>query len=198
MNIILASGSPRRRELLKMIVDEFEVMVSECEERITKSSPAEVTKELSMQKAEAVVCEIQAGKSDHLSDDFLVIGADTVVSVDGKILGKPADKENAREMICALQGRSHEVYTGVTLCCVQGTKCRNVSFAVDTKVYVAKMSEEEIEEYISTKEPYDKAGGYGIQGLFGKFVEKIDGDYNNVVGLPVQRLYREMKELLGL
>ena len=116
------------------------------------------------------------------------------VKIDGKILGKPADKEEAREMIYKLQGKSHMVYTGVTVIAKSGDMVSASSFAEGTKVNVAPMTENEIEAYISTDEPYDKAGAYGIQGLFGKFIEGIKGDYFNVVGLPVHRLYEELKK----
>ena len=129
----------------------------------------------------------------HL-EEGIIIGADTVVSIDGKILGKPADTEEAREMIYKLQGKSHMVYTGVTVIAKSGDMVSASSFAEGTKVNVAPMTENEIEAYISTDEPYDKAGAYGIQGLFGKFIEGIKGDYFNVVGLPVHRLYEELKK----
>ena len=116
------------------------------------------------------------------------------VKIDGKILGKPADKEEAREMIYKLQGKSHMVYTGVTVIAKSDDMVSASSFAEGTKVNVASMTENEIEAYISTEEPYDKAGAYGIQGLFGKFIEGIEGDYFNVVGLPVHRLYEELKK----
>ena len=116
------------------------------------------------------------------------------VKIDGKILGKPADTEEAREMIYKLQGKSHMVYTGVTVIAKSGDMVSASSFAEGTKVNVAPMTENEIEAYISTDEPYDKAGAYGIQGLFGKFIEGIKGDYFNVVGLPVHRLYEELKK----
>ena len=116
------------------------------------------------------------------------------VKIDGKILGKPADKEEAREMIYKLQGKSHMVYTGVTVIAKSDDMVSASSFAEGTKVNVAPMTENEIEAYISTEEPYDKAGAYGIQGLFGKFIEGIEGDYFNVVGLPVHRLYEELKK----
>ena len=183
--MILASGSPRRKELLQMLEVPFEVLVSDTEEVITKNEPAEVTKELSYQKAMAVAGHVEEG---------IIIGADTVVSIDGKILGKPADTEEAREMIYKLQGKSHMVYTGVTVIAKSGDMVSASSFAEGTKVNVAPMTENEIEAYISTDEPYDKAGAYGIQGLFGKFIEGIKGDYFNVVGLPVHRLYEELKK----
>lgn len=186
--MILASGSPRRKELLQMLEVPFEVLVSDTEEVITKNEPAEVTKELSYQKAIAVAGQVEEG---------IIIGADTVVSIDGKILGKPADKEEAREMIYKLQGKSHMVYTGVTVIAKSDDMVSASSFAEGTKVNVAPMTENEIEAYISTEEPYDKAGAYGIQGLFGKFIEGIEGDYFNVVGLPVHRLYEELKKLIS-
>ena len=187
--MILASGSPRRKELLQMLEVPFEVLVSDTKEVITKNEPAEVTKELSYQKAMAVAGQVEEG---------IIIGADTVVSIDGKILGKPADKEEAREMIYKLQGKSHMVYTGVTVIAKSGDMVSASSFAEGTKVNVAPMTENEIEAYISTDEPYDKAGAYGIQGPFAIHIEKINGDYNNVVGLPISRLYHEINNFSGL
>ncbi|MCR5691113.1 MAG: Maf family protein, partial [Eubacterium sp.] len=150
--------------------------------------PAEITKNLASQKARAVASECkEKGK-------VLIIGADTVVAVDGQILGKPKDKKEAKAMMEALSARSHEVFTGVSLLYVEDGKIKEEkSFAEKTQVMVAALSEEEIKAYIDTEEPYDKAGGYGIQGLFGKHIEGICGDYNNVVGLPVHRIYQEIK-----
>lgn len=184
--LILASQSPRRQELLAMLGLPFEVMVSDTDETITQTNPAKVVEKLSVRKAEAVA---------HQVTDGVVIGADTVVSVDEKILGKPKDKEEAREMITLLQGRSHMVYTGVT---IQDTREEGqiCTFSVGTRVNVAPMDEKEIEVYIASEEPYDKAGAYGIQGLFGKFIEGIEGDYYNVVGLPVHRLYKELNKFM--
>lgn len=183
--IVLASKSPRRQELLGMLGIPFEVKVSDTEEIITHTDPAKVTEELSLQKAEAVAREIT---------EAIVIGADTVVAVDDKILGKPKDKEDARAIIHLLQGRSHMVYTGVTIL-VKGNDVQHIeTFSEGTKVKVATMSEEEIETYIASEEPYDKAGAYGIQGIFSKFIEGIEGDYFNVVGLPVHHLYQKLRE----
>ena len=120
------------------------------------------------------------------------------VKIDGKILGKPADTEEAREMIYKLQGKSHMVYTGVTVIAKSGDMVSASSFAEGTKVNVAPMTENEIEAYISTDEPYDKAGAYGIQGPFAIHIEKINGDYNNVVGLPISRLYHEINNFSDL
>lgn len=184
--IILASQSPRRRELLQLLGIPFEIVVSTEEEIITSTNPAEVTEELSLQKAAAVARKIEEG---------IVIGADTVVSVDEKILGKPKDKEDARAMIRLLQGRSHMVYTGVSLVDAIGVQ-ETVRFHVGTKVRVANMTDAEIEEYICSQEPYDKAGSYGIQGMFSKFIEGIEGDYFNVVGLPIHALYQAVKHMI--
>lgn len=186
--IILASGSPRRKELLGMICGEFEVIVSDCEEIVTGTVPEEVTKELSRQKAEAVAKNIP---------DAIIIGADTVVSVDGEILGKPNDRAEAYDMLKRLSGRTHQVSTGVTLIRTgeTGEMDYHHSFAETTIVRVARLAEEELHAYLDTDEPYDKAGAYGIQGMFGKHIPGIEGDYNTVVGLPVYRLYQKLKKL---
>lgn len=186
-NIILASASPRRRELLERAGISFNVCPSQGEEQITVSDPAEVVEELSEQKAREVFLKTEG--------DILVIGADTVVAVNGKILGKPKDQEEARQMLRSIQGGSHEVYTGVTLLDREEGQERQRTFHVMTKVVFYPMSEEEIQRYVDTKEPLDKAGAYGIQGKAGIFVKEIRGDYNNVVGLPVARLYQELKEM---
>ncbi len=164
----------------------FEIKVSDTDEIVTDTDPAAVTIELSRQKAAAVAA---------LIDEGIVIGADTVVAWRGEILGKPKDREQAVRMITDLQGGAHMVYTGVTLWVKDGEGESHHSFAEGTKVRVAAMSAREIEDYVQSGEPYDKAGGYGIQGVFGKYVEGIEGDYYNVVGLPVHRLYEELKKL---
>lgn len=192
VSLILASGSPRRSELMHMITDEFTVLVSECEEVVTSIDPIQVTMELSKQKAEAVAL-------NHMElKNVLLIGADTVVSVDHCILGKPEDRADAYRMISSLEGRSHQVTTGVTLLWVneKGMVERNESFSETTRVNVVSMADNEINEYLDTDEPYDKAGAYGIQGKFGKFIKSIEGDYYNVVGLPVQKLYKKIKDFL--
>ncbi len=192
-SVILASGSPRRRELLAMLFDEFEVIVSDCEETVASQDPEKVTEELALQKAEAV-----AGSLSLCADPVLVIGADTVVSIEGKILGKPADRQQAADMLRMLSGKSHNVSTGVALIGLDaGVQTWNKSFSETTVVTVAELSEEEIMSYVNTNEPYDKAGAYGIQGMFGKHIQGIGGDYNNVVGLPVHRLYQELKAYLN-
>ena len=192
--IILASGSPRRRELLAMLGVPFIIKTSDAEEVMTGTDPSEVTEELSRQKAEAVVAD-HMPCAETKGGSFIIIGADTVVSVDGRILGKPENREMAKEMISDLQGRSHMVYTGVTLLRIHDDEKEYVTFSEGTRVNVAPMSESEILSYIDTDEPYDKAGGYGIQGIFAKYIEGIEGDYFNVVGLPVHRLYEALKEM---
>lgn len=186
--IILASQSPRRRELLTQIGLEFEVHPAGGEEVITSTDPVEVVKSLSAQKAGAVKEELEE-QLKATKEEWLIIGADTIVVYDGKILGKPKDEEDAVRMLTMLQGNTHSVYTGVTLLERDG----QMSFAEETKVSMYPMTQEEINWYVGTREPMDKAGAYGIQGLCARFVKKIEGDYNNVVGLPVGRIYQEMK-----
>lgn len=186
MRIILASQSPRRRELFEKLGVPFEVMVSEEEEKITSSDPKEVTCQLSGQKAQAIAIQMEDG---------IVVGADTVVALEGKILGKPKDREDAINMIGSLQGKTHTVYTGVTILKKEkGKIVDKITFSEETKVFVDSMSDEEIFDYVETEEPYDKAGGYGIQGVFSKYIERIEGDYFNVVGLPIHRVYAVMKK----
>lgn len=196
--IILASASPRRSELLRQAGMDFIVIPSKGEEVVTSTHPAEVVEELSLQKAREVAERILSGKEKEASDFSVVIGADTVVAADHKILGKPADHEDARKMITMLQGNVHQVYTGVTLI-VKDEKgnIRSRTFNECTDVDVCEMSYEEVEEYISTPEPYDKAGAYGIQGSFGVYIRGIRGCYYNVVGLPISRLCHELKEMLA-
>lgn len=201
MKIILGSASPRRRELLAQIGLEFEVLVSNVEEQVTSTVPYEVVEELSVQKAEGVLELLQEQEA------LLVIGADTIVACDGQILGKPKDAEDAKAMLRKLQGRAHEVYTGVTVLYVgksdveipgdeSALNVQRRTFHEATKVVFCPMSEEEISAYVATGDPLDKAGAYGIQGLCARYIQGIEGDYNNVVGLPVGRLYQEIKHWL--
>lgn len=186
--IILGSASPRRRELLAQIGIDFEVLVSSGEECYTSTEPDEIVKELAFAKAENVAAELETTKA------VLVIGADTIVVLDGKILGKPEDEEDAFRMLKHLQGRTHEVYTGTALLDFDENEERTViRHAEKTKVFVHEMDDDEIRRYIESGEPMDKAGGYGIQGRFAAYIDRIEGDYYNVVGLPVAYLYQEMK-----
>lgn len=198
--IILASASPRRSELLRQAGLEFIVIPSQGEEIITSTHPAEVVEELSLQKAQEVADRVLKEKEYAVPQDdggIVVIGADTVVAADHKILGKPADHKEAEAMIALLQGKVHQVYTGVTLIVTdQNCEMKTRTFHECTDVDVYPMTEEEIEEYISTPEPYDKAGAYGIQGSFGIYIKGIHGCYYNVVGLPIARLVHELKDIM--
>ncbi len=186
--LVLASQSPRRRELLSQVGIAFRVAPSTVEERITKTAPDEVVRELSFQKAEDVASREPEGT--------WVLGADTVVSLDGEILGKPADQEEAGEMLRRLSGRSHSVYTGVTLYKREAERIWSECFSEETRVTFYPMTEEEIRRYVATGDPLDKAGAYGIQGPAAAFIRCIDGDYNNVVGLPVAAVYQRWKEIV--
>jgi septum formation protein len=198
--IILASASPRRKELLEQIGVEFEICPAKGEEVVTKTDPAEVVLELSKQKAEEIAAGVLSYNESHpelvTPQDILVIGADTVVAYDGKILGKPQDEADARQTLAMLSGQVHSVFTGVTLVFIDKSgRTGEYAFFEKTDVSVYPMDEAEIARYVASGEPMDKAGSYGIQGRFASHIEKIDGDYNNVVGLPVARLYQELKRL---
>lgn len=198
--IVLASASPRRRELLEQIGIEFEVCPAKGEEVITQTAPEDVVCELSSQKAQEVAAGILTynDKTPECTtpQDILVIGADTVVAYQGKILGKPRDEEDAKQTLAMLAGQTHSVYTGVTLVFIDKTGRAGLkSFYEKTDVTVYPMDEAEIDCYVASAEPMDKAGSYGIQGRFAVYIEKIQGDYNNVVGLPLARLYQELKKL---
>ena len=183
--VILASASPRRQELIKLIFDNTEVLPAQCDETLPQDIGArEAVEYLSNIKNQATLNEVKG--------DCLIISADTVVAVNDEILGKPVDKDDARRMISLLSGRIHQVYTGVTL----SYKGKVKTFSEKTDVEFFPLTEEETEEYISTSEPYDKAGSYGIQGKAGLLIKGINGDYYNVVGLPVARLKRELQEFL--
>ncbi len=198
--IILASQSPRRKELLEQIGLEFEICPAKGEEVITKSIPEEVVMELSKQKAEEVASLVasfgEQNKDITTPADILVIGADTVVAYDGQILGKPKNEADAKRMLTMLSGNTHSVFTGVTLVLMDKSgKAGELVFYEKTDVVMHPMSEKEIEHYIATGEPMDKAGAYGIQGKCAIYIEKIEGDYNNVVGLPITRIYQELKKV---
>ena len=191
MEIILASGSPRRREILERLGVRFSVIVSDKEEKINNDTPEECVKRLAKMKAEDIFEQL---KNDG-EDDFLVIGADTVVALDGRILTKPKDAADAARMLKSLSGRTHQVYTGVFVAVSKNGKRENISFAERSDVFVSELLDSEILKYIATKEPFDKAGGYAVQGLFAPYIERIEGDYYNIVGLPLSRLFRELKKI---
>ena len=187
MKLILASASPRRKELLGKIGLEFEILPAKGEELVTKTLPWEVVEELSYQKAKEI--------ADMQAEECIVIGSDTIVAKDEQIMGKPADEADAFRMLSEISGNVHQVYTGVTLIRT-GAEPKVITFAEKTDVYLYPMSEKEIKAYIETKDPMDKAGAYGIQGDFAIHVKGIEGDYYNVVGLPIGKVYQELKQLL--
>lgn len=184
MNIILASASPRRREIMTKMGYDFRVVQADIDENTNAENVADAVCEIAKNKA-AAVAEKEKG---------LIIAADTVVSIDGKVLGKPKDREEAYDMLSLLSGKRHEVYTGV--CVTAGNK--TVVFSEKTSVFFRQLSVEEIQEYIKTGEPMDKAGAYGIQGAAALFVKKIDGDYLNVIGLPATHLYTVLSNEFGV
>ena len=185
MKYILASQSPRRKELLGRCKIEFTIEPAKGEEQMIGDSPEEIVQNLALAKAQEIA-------DQHRDQDVLVIGADTVVVYEEQILGKPQDKEELISMIRSLQGNTHKVYTGVALIHAQSGKVK--SFAEETKVRFFPMTEEEIISYEATGDGYDKAGGYVIQSEAAIFIAGIEGDYNNVVGLPIARLYRELQD----
>ena len=183
MQVILASQSPRRKELMGLFHIPFTVRVSDADESMDpKLSPAEAVGLVSRRKAEAVTRE----------GDDLVIAADTIVVCGGEILGKPKDTEDAYRMLRLLSGRDHQVMTGMTL--LRGEICRTVTEITD--IHFRELSDREIHAYIRTGEPMDKAGSYGIQGGAALFAQHLVGDYYNVMGLPVCRLSQLLRELI--
>ncbi|HHZ11158.1 MAG TPA: septum formation protein Maf [Acholeplasmataceae bacterium] len=183
MRIILGSGSARRKELMELLGYDFLVHIPRVEEKLSSyQDPLDYAEKLALKKGTATV---------SVYPDDLVICADTIVVAGEKILEKPKDKEDARRMMENLSGRDHMVITGVF---INFRNYRKV-FAEKTIVKIDKLSPEEIEAYISTKEPYDKSGGYAIQGIFGKHVRGIKGDFYNVMGLPINCVYREIKRI---
>ena len=190
--IILASASPRRRELMAQAGYEFEVQVSHKEETYSSETPDEIVKELALLKARDIA-------EQNAVEDLVVIGADTVVAYQGAILGKPKSKEDAFAMIQSFQGDKHQVYTGVAVLSYDAEGNETVvNHAVKTDVYVNAMTDEEIWKYIESDNVMDKAGSYGIQSGFAIHIEKIEGDYFNVVGLPISYIYNILKDIEGV
>ena len=183
---LLASQSPRRAELMRYITDEFEILPSDCDETVPDGiEPEEIPELLAARKALSV---------SRLKKDRLVIGCDTVVIIDGVILGKPHTPDRAISMLKTLSGRTHTVVSGVCIC----YKGKTMSFSQKTLVSFYELSEEEIRDYVQSCKPLDKAGAYGIQDKGGLFVREISGDYYNIVGLPVARLKREIDKLISI
>ncbi len=190
--IILASGSPRRKDILEQAGIPFEIILPTLSEEVTtESKPEEIVKDLSRKKAENVADMLQDAARE--AEDYLIIGADTVVACEGQILGKPHDEEDAFRMLSLLQDNVHQVYTGVTFVYNKIGERKIHSFHVATDVRMYPMNEEQIRGYIDTKEPLDKAGAYAIQGKCCVYIKEIKGEYNNVVGFPIAHICEEMK-----
>ena len=190
MKFILASKSPRRREILSSLGLKFDIITSEADESSPEKNPEKLVMTLAQRKGEAVVEKLKSEGKDI--SDTLIIACDTLVHFDGNILGKPRDRADAKNMLSMLSGKSHFVSSGLYLYC-------NGKAAVDvksTKVWFANLCDEEIERYLDTDEPYDKAGSYAIQGYFGRYIDHIDGDYENVVGLPYYRIEPYLRNYL--
>ena len=195
---ILASASPRRKQLLEQIGLNFDIVPSNAEEVISKTLPSEVVVELSQLKCMDIATQIEQGiiTLNEPDNDSVVIGADTIVSIKNRILGKPIDAEDAYLTLKSLSSQCHSVFTGVTLAFIrQQSIVKQMSFYEETKVFMKELSDSLIQSYIASGECFDKAGSYGIQGLGCILVEHIEGDYNNVVGLPVSRLYDVLQTL---
>jgi septum formation protein len=178
--IVLASGSPRRREIFEQVGIKFQVHSSNIEEIITKDLPEDIVIEL----ADIKVMDI----AKQYKEDTIIIGADTLVALDGQVMGKPKDKQEAYNMIEKLQGNKHQVYTGVAVI-IKGKAEKKLTFYESTEVWVNQMEESQILNYIASGEPFDKAGSYGIQGEFAIYIRKIIGDYYNIVGFPIAKLH---------
>ena len=185
MKLILASASPRRKELLAKTGLAFDIIPAKGEEIVTKTIPAEVVMELSQQKAGEI--------AEKQTEDCIIIGADTIVAKGDEIMGKPKDKADAFRMLDMISDDCHQVYTGVTIIRT-GENAETITFAEKTDVYLYPISEADINAYIESGDPMDKAGAYGIQSDFAVHVKGIEGDYYNVVGLPIGRVYQELKK----
>ena len=188
MRVILASKSPRRKEILENLGVKFDVIVADADESCSIADPMERVSALAAIKGRAVKEQI-GGEADTL-----IIASDTLVYAEGEFLGKPRDKDDARKMIKMLSGKAHSVVSGLYL----SLGDKEYSGATETRVIFDEMTDEEIEYYISSPEPYDKAGGYAVQGLASLYVSGIEGDYFNVVGLPVNLMYKALRSELGI
>ncbi len=193
--IILASQSPRRKELLAQAGFEFQIITSDVDEVITHTKPSDIAGSLSRQKAEDVYGKLIDRYGEEEASHYLVIGADTIVAIEDRILGKPKDRADAYEMMKLLSGKTHQVYTGVT---VVASGVTYYTFCESTDVTFYNITDEEINKYLDAGDEWaDKAGAYAVQGTVGaRFLKELKGDYNNVVGLPVARLYQEIKNIM--
>lgn len=198
--IILASASPRRKELMELAGFDFEIWPSKREEVITETEPSRVCMELSKQKALDVASSIKTYNENHpdltTGQDILVIGADTIVALDDEILCKPIDEEDAERMLRKLSGRTHRVITGVSLIFMsRDGRAGEYTFFEETGVTFYELSKQQIADYVASGDPLDKAGAYGIQTGGALFVKGLEGDFYNVVGLPIARLVHELSQL---
>lgn len=196
MRFVLASASPRRKELLEQIGMEFTIQVSDVDEVTASTEPAEYVMELAAMKAEDVAGKIPVMYDTRdINQDYVVIGSDTVVAVGNEILGKPVDEEDACRMLRMIAGNTHQVYTGVALVVFRDNRIERNVFFEKTDVTMYDMTDEEIRQYVASKEPMDKAGSYAIQGRCAAYVKGIQGEYASVVGLPVARICHELKKM---
>ncbi len=189
ISIILASASPRRAELLLKAGYTFKIIPSTVKEAVTNGTPDQLVESLAFQKADNVY---NTCKQDYKGKDYMVIGADTIVFYDGDVLGKPANEQEAFNMLKMLSDRTHQVYTGLSIIMRKNGEKRTHLLHERTDVTFYPISDYEIKDYIATGDCLDKAGAYGIQGPFAIHVKEIKGDYNNVVGLPIARLYQTL------
>ena len=193
MNLILASKSPRRKEILENLGVKFDILTLETDENTEETCPEKYVEELAKRKGEAVRDKLI--KEDALCKSTVILACDTVVvSPDGEIMGKPRDRADAHRMLSAFSGKAHRVISGIAL--LSHDVC--VTASETTLVFFDTVSESEINTYISTPEPYDKAGAYAIQGYASLWIDKIDGDYFNVVGLPVKRVSDTLRSAFGV
>lgn len=192
MKLILASSSQRRRELLTMCGYDYEIEVSMADESIIEPDPERFVMKLAERKAMEVFDRLGAREvSDDCAEPIAVLGSDTIVYYNGGIIGKPKDREDAFRILSMLSGKTHEVYTGVAVVTEKGC----LAECDTTRVTFEELSDEEIEKYVASGEPLDKAGAYGIQGPFGMFVKKVEGNYFTVIGLPLPTAYRLLKSV---
>lgn len=187
----LASASPRRRELIKLLGLPYDCISNNSAEISFSSDPADKASEIAFEKANASL------KTKPLEEGEIIIGADTIVVLENEIFGKPKDREDAERMLRLLSGKKHTVYTGVALLYLKNGYVVNETFTVGTEVYVNSLTEAEISAYLDIGEYVDKAGAYAIQGPFSRHIRKIDGDYNNVVGFPVSAIYAKITEIIN-
>lgn len=198
--IVLASGSPRRRELMNLICSGYTVLASNKEEDMSGHNPTAMVKNLSKMKARDVSSKIISKEACGIvpeAKNYIVIGADTIVVYQDKILGKPATEDIAKEMIRSFAGDTHFVLTGIDIEFIEdGKPIRGINYSVSTKVQVERMTDEEINAYVASGESMDKAGAYAIQGKFAPFISGIEGDYYNIVGFPIASIYQHLKDYI--